>query len=287
MENKKKVKLIHRLKDKYRLVIMNEDTFEEKFSITLTPLNVFVLFSSIAVLFMFLFYFLLFATPIKEYFVKGSNEDVTREIIDLQFKLDSLEIIAKRNERMLYNKRMILEDKIDTSFNNSLPKDSSISQINLDPGGLELSLRQIMEPKESYDLVRENRSNIYRKSIAPFFSPISGYVTSGYNSESGHYATDVVPGTDQTVKATLAGTVVFASWTPDAGNVIVLQHDRDILSIYKHNALILKKVGNFVDVGEAIAIVGNSGELTTGKHLHFEIWHEGMAINAQDYLVFK
>ena len=111
-------------------------------------------------------------------------------------------------------------------------------------------------------------------------------MTEKFNYQEEHYAIDVVAPANEPVKATLDGTVIFASWTPETGHVIGIQHNNNLISIYKHNAVLLKKVGTFVNSGDAIAVVGNSGELTSGPHLHFELWHNGNPVNPEKYMVF-
>jgi murein DD-endopeptidase MepM/ murein hydrolase activator NlpD len=119
-----------------------------------------------------------------------------------------------------------------------------------------------------------------------FFPPVKGIVTNVFNSGKQHYGTDIVAGTDEVVKATLPGTVTMSGWTIETGNVIQVQHTDNIISVYKHNAELLKHMGDHVKAGEPIAIIGNSGELTTGPHLHFELWYNGTPLNPQDYISF-
>ena len=119
-----------------------------------------------------------------------------------------------------------------------------------------------------------------------FFIPIDGVVSNGYDISKEHFAVDIVSQKDAPVKSIASGSVIMSSWTDDSGNVIMIQHENNLMSVYKHNAVILKKVGNFVEAGEIIAIVGNSGELTSGPHLHFEMWHSGKSINPLNYINF-
>ena len=119
-----------------------------------------------------------------------------------------------------------------------------------------------------------------------FFPPVKGLVTNSFNSLADHYGTDIVAASNEVVKATLEGTVIMATWTLETGWVIQIQHKNNLISIYKHNAELLKRVGDFVEVGEAIAIIGNSGELTTGPHLHFELWYLGIPLDPEDYISF-
>ena len=119
-----------------------------------------------------------------------------------------------------------------------------------------------------------------------FFTPVRGMVTNSFNPSNNHFGTDIVAGPNEVVKATLAGTVIMATWTLETGYVIEIQHDNNLISVYKHNAELLQKVGLRVKAGDAIAIIGNSGELTTGPHLHFELWQNGVALNPENFIVF-
>ena len=115
---------------------------------------------------------------------------------------------------------------------------------------------------------------------------MKGIITYSFNPSENHFGTDIVAASNKVVVATLNGTVVMANWTLETGYIVQIQHDNNLLSIYKHNSELLKKVGDHVSAGEAIAIIGNSGELTSGPHLHFELWHNGAPINPEDYIAF-
>ncbi len=119
-----------------------------------------------------------------------------------------------------------------------------------------------------------------------FFPPVKGIITRGFNPMEGHYGIDMVAAPNEVVKATLDGTVTMSTWTLETGYVIQIQHDYELISVYKHNATLFKSVGQKVVAGDAIAIVGNSGELTTGPHLHFELWHDRVPLNPVEYIVF-
>jgi murein DD-endopeptidase MepM/ murein hydrolase activator NlpD len=284
----KKKKFIHRLRSKYRLVIMNDATYEEKASMTLTKLNVFILVSSLIVFFVGIMAFLLSTTPLKEYVPGCVDKDQVRILLELAHKVDSLEKVQQAHSSVVDNRIRLLNDNPDTAMavNTFGSSDSAHHHAELHASPQELELREEIKPEQDYSLDREKKST-GDILFAPFFSPLHGLVSARFDPLVNHPATDIVAGTDQTVKATLGGTVILASWTPETGHVIALQHDQNLVSIYKHNSVLLKKVGNFVDAGEAIAIVGNSGELSTGPHLHFELWYKGLAVNAEDYIVFK
>ncbi len=283
MEQKKR--LISRLRHKYRLVIMNDATFEEKASLTLTKLNVFMLLSSVLVLFFGLSFYLLGYTALREYLPGQIGKDQSHLLLELSYKIDSLEKANLANENMLQNNMRILQDRPDTGMTSS-GEDSLLGQVELEPSEEELALREKMGSRRDYSL-EAGRSQTGNVLFAPFFTPVSGLVSAPFDPLVDHLATDIVAGEDQTVKSVLEGSVILASWTPETGHVIAIQHANNLLSIYKHNSVLLKKVGNFVDAGEAIAMVGNSGELSTGPHLHFELWHNGIALNAEEYMVFK
>jgi murein DD-endopeptidase MepM/ murein hydrolase activator NlpD len=119
-----------------------------------------------------------------------------------------------------------------------------------------------------------------------FFSPITGFISDHFDMKTGHYGVDVVAKTNEAVKNVADGTVLFASWTQDSGYVIMIQHRGNLISVYKHNAELLKKVGTFVNAGEIISIVGNSGEMTNGPHLHFELWYNGNPLNPEEFVTF-
>ncbi|TNE82139.1 MAG: M23 family metallopeptidase [Bacteroidetes bacterium] len=281
----KKKRLINRLRNKYRLVIMNESTLEEKASLTLSKLNVFIVASSLVVFFTGMLIVIFAYTPLKEYIPGCVDRDQSRLLIDLAMKADSLEYVIHANDLKLRNDLNILRDRPDTSSADFNSLDSASAASQLDPSERELALREEVKPEEDYALRGKSRNA--SPALAPFFTPLDGMVSAKFDPLIDHLATDIVSKSDQTVRAVLDGTVVFCDWTSETGHVIAIQHSNNLLSIYKHNSVLLKKVGNFVDAGEAISIVGNSGESSTGPHLHFELWHNGTALNAEDYIVFK
>jgi len=244
-----------------------------------------MLFSSILVLFFGLSTLLLGFTSLREYLPGQISKDQTHLLLELSYKLDSMETVIMANESMMQNSMRILEDKPDTSLGQE-GGDSLLGEVILDPSQEELALREKINSKKDYSL-EAGRAQTGNALFAPFFTPLNGLVSAKYDPVIDHLATDIVSKDDQTVKSVLEGTVVLSSWTPETGHVLAVQHANNLLSIYKHNSVLLKKVGNFVDAGEAIAMVGNSGEFTSGPHLHFELWHNGIALNAEDYMVFK
>ncbi|MFA7380482.1 MAG: M23 family metallopeptidase [Bacteroidia bacterium] len=277
-------KLIHKLKNKYRLVIMNDQTFEEKFSFRLTPMNLFVAGSSAILLFTVLIMSLFFFTPLKEYVPGYADPDQKRNVAYLILKTDSLEQVIRQRDEYINNVMGIMQGKEPMDRDTVSLKDSLTGSVDLDKMYENDSIFIAeMEQNDNYALNTKQKGQLEHYT---FLAPVKGLVTEKYNSGNEHYAVDVVARVNEPVKATLDGTVIFASWTPETGHVIGVQHANELVSIYKHNAVLLKKVGTFVSAGDAIAIVGNSGELTSGPHLHFELWYKGSAVNPEDYLVF-
>lgn len=282
-------KLLQRLKIKHRLVLMNDDTYEEKFSASLTPLNVFVVGVSGALLLIFLTTYLIAFTNLKEY-IPGYSNDVTirRKLMNVNTRLDSLQEAMTLKDEYLNNILQVAQGTVKRDAND-YKRDSAKSYegIKLSANADDAKLRKELESNENnYSLnVGSDAVTSDLKQLL-FFKPLAGIVTDKYKSTSNHYGIDIVAQKNEAVKATLSGTVLLANWTLETGYVIQLQHSNDIISVYKHNATLLKKVGDKVKVGEAIAIVGNSGEHSTGPHLHFEIWRKGEALNPAKYISF-
>jgi murein DD-endopeptidase MepM/ murein hydrolase activator NlpD len=137
-------------------------------------------------------------------------------------------------------------------------------------------------------LLTANETKTSKESITNFFffSPLKGLVTNSFDMKEEHYGIDITAQENEAIKATLDGTVIMSAWTSETGYVIQIQHENNLVSVYKHNSALMKKVGQYVKAGEVVAIIGNSGELTSGTHLHFELWYNGNPIDPQEYMVF-
>jgi len=285
VEEKKSKNIRKRLLHKYRLVVLNEDTFEERFSFRLNRLNVFV-FSTIFAGFLIAFTTLLIAfTPLREYIPGYSSTLLKKKATSLAFKTDSLQQIVTINEQYLASIRKVLTgDVISVNFN----KDSIVnaaqldfSKINLTPSREDSLLREKVEQEDKYNpLTSPSEINFV------LFAPVKGVISEGYDPKKKHFAVDIVAAKGTPVRAAQDGTVVFAEWTAETGYVIILKHRNNLLSVYKHNGSLNKDEGELVKQGEVIATVGNTGEFTTGSHLHFELWSDGYAINPTNFLDF-
>ncbi len=278
-----KRKLLH----KYRLVILNESTFEEKISFKLSRLNVFVTGTLFIIILIGLTTLLVAFTPLREYIPGYSSTRLKRQATELTYKTDSLVTVLEYTNKYLENVRLVLRGDIE---NNEINRDSLFEQFKLDPSTIDLkpiredlALREQVELEDKYNLFERNTGN----TGEVLFSPINGSVTQGYDLQKKHYATDISATKDTPVKAVADGTVIFAEWTSDTGYVIIVEHKEDLISVYKHNGSLSKSQGDIIKAGEVIAGVGNTGELTTGPHLHFELWKKGKPLNPQDYIDFN
>jgi len=284
---KKRKEIKKKLLHKYRLVILNESTFEEKISFKLSRLNVFVTGSLCIIGLIGLTTLLIAFTPLREYIPGYSSTKLKKQATDLTYETDSLVRVLNNTNRYLDNIRMVLSGDIE---NNEVNRDSLREQFELDPSTIDLTpikqdslLRAEVALEDKYNLFERNTTT----NEVVLFPPISGTVSQKYDSQKKHYAVDVVASRETPVKAAANGMVIFAEWTADTGHVIILEHQDGFISVYKHNGSLNKAQGDIVRAGEVIASVGNTGEFTTGPHLHFELWNKGTPVNPLDFIDFK
>ncbi|WP_040252859.1 M23 family metallopeptidase [Psychroserpens mesophilus] len=288
MAKKQKEKRIARkLLHKYRLVVLNEDTFEERFAIKLTRLNVFVIVSISTILLVAGTIFLIAFTSLKEYIPGYSSTALKKKATELNYKTDSLLQVIDLNEQYYASiKRVLTGDVSTVEFNrDSIIDAASIDaeQLNLTPTKEDSLLREAVEKEDKYNIFESGLSN----TNFVLFPPVNGTISEPYNIKEKHYAVDLVVAIDTPVKATADGTVIFAEWTTQTGYVAIIEHSNDLISVYKHNASLTKQQGDLVKAGEVIALAGNSGELTTGPHLHFELWNKGYPVNPTNFIDFN
>tara|TARA_R100000935_G_scaffold36196_1_gene56916 strand:+ start:12308 stop:13174 length:867 start_codon:yes stop_codon:yes gene_type:complete len=277
-----KKKLLH----KYRLVVLNDDTFEERFSFKLNRLNVFVFSTIFALLLIAITTIIIAFTPLREYIPGYSSTSLKQKATSLAYKTDSLQQELNVNEQYLASIRKVLTGDVKTvDFN----KDSIIqaaqadpSLVNFDASAKDSLLREKVAREDKYNPLL----NTGELSVV-LFAPVKGTISAPYNAENKHFAVDVVTVKDAPVKAVADGTVIFAEWTAETGYVMIVEHRNDIISVYKHNASLTKEQGELVKAGEVIATVGNTGELTTGPHLHFELWSDSYPIDPTNFIDFE
>lgn len=280
-------KLTKKLLHKYRLVVLNEDTFEERFAMKLTRLNVFIYGSLFALLLIgFTTVFIAF-TPIREYIPGYTSPTLQKQAIALEQKTDSLMRVTKMNERFIASIKDVLSGQTSSE---TINKDSIYAAVasevdpqNLNPSQADSILRNKVENEDKYNLFESAKS---LKNFV-FFPPVKGTVSSEFNFEEQHYAVDIAVPKNTPVKAAADGRVIFASWTSDSGFVLIIDHDNQLITVYKHNASLIKAQGELVKAREVIAISGSSGELSTGPHLHFELWSDGNPIDPLSFIDFQ
>lgn len=288
MDLNKRKGLLNRLKNKFRLVILNEDTFEEKISFKLTGLNLFVLLG-FSILFLILITFVVIAfTPLREYVPGYSTPGMRRAAIELAIKADSLQQVIHNHEFFFQNIQNIIEGKDPVDIDPYMHNIDSVEteEVTFSKNIEDSLFRLEVEEEQRYNLFTEgvNKSVDFSKIV--FFTPIKGVVTSQFDVKIQHYGIDIVAAKNEPVKSVLSGTVVFSAWTSETGHVVSIQHKKGFYSTYKHNSVVLKETGTVVEAGEVIAIIGDSGELTTGPHLHFELWHHGIPVDPENFIVF-
>ncbi|MDP2067651.1 MAG: M23 family metallopeptidase [Lutibacter sp.] len=284
---KKRVKFRQKLINKYRLVVLNEDTFEEKLSFKLTRLNVFVFGTLISVMLIVGTIYLIAFTSLREYIPGYSSTKLKREATQLVYKVDSLNQVLEVNNLYIQKVRELLTGEISEVL---FDKDSVLSamkfnkdSMNFGPSDADLEFRLDVESTDRFSIFNEAT----KSADIVFFSPVKGIVTDGYSLKNKHFAIDIAVKKGTPVKSVADGTVIFADWTIETGYVVIIKHSKGFISVYKHNIALNKHQGDMVKSGEVIASAGDMGELSTGPHLHFELWNEGYPVNPVNYIDFE
>ena len=286
----KKKKLKHKLIDKYRLVVLNEDTFEERFSLKLSRLNVFV-FGSLFIIFLIVSTTILIAFTSLKYYIPGySSTDLKKQATSLVYKVDSLQNVISVYDIKMEALLPVLkgEEKSEKFIENV---DSLVQRDRL----LKIAKADLIASKKDSafrsEVESKDRFSVFDKAVNKldivFFAPATGYITSGYNSKEKHYAVDISLKKGTPVKAVADGTVIFTAWTSETEYVIILKHQKGFISVYKHNSVVLKQQGDLVKSGQVIAASGSLGEFSSGPHLHFELWSDGYPVNPTNYISFE
>lgn len=284
-KNKKNPR-IRKLLNRYRFVVMNDDTLEERLSLSLTPLRVFVFFGTGAIVIIFLTTILIAFTPLREYVPGYGDANVRRDMLTLTQRADSLEEASRKQQLFLANIKAVIEGKEPSNTYTEPAKKANIdyNKLDLKASQTDSLLRVEVESNDkTYNAFTEGPQNM---SGVYFFKPVTGVATSRFNAATGHFGVDIAAMQNDAVKAVLDGTVISAEWNINSGHTIQVQHPGNIISIYKHNSALLKKEGDRVRAGEAIAQVGNTGENSNGPHLHFELWLNGSPVNPASYINF-
>lgn len=270
---------------KYKLSITNENTLEEVVKLYVSKLNgLSVLLTVLIILFSIAASIITF-TPLRNYLPGYMNSKVRQQIVDNALRADSLVQVLDRQNLYVMNiqdifRGVVRPDTVSSMLNLTEIREDSL----MERTEREAEFRRQYEEAEKYNLTTINIQAEVGGLI--FHTPTRGVISSNYDSEGKHLGIDIAASPNESVLATLDGTVVFSGYTAETGYVIIVQHSQEFLSIYKHCAALLKQVGNQVKGGEVIAVVGNTGTLTTGPHLHFELWYKGRAVDPINYILF-
>lgn len=279
--------LKRKLLSRYRLVILNEESFEEQLYFRLTRLNVIIITTFIFSLLFSGTIALVAYTPIKEYIPGYASTKMRKQAIENALRLDSLLVAHQQSNRQLGAIRNVLTGKVQLDE----LEESLINPDSQNTGGLIISkrskqdslLRSLVEQEDKYSVVANSTSKV----DFVLYPPALGNISQPYDPVNKHYAVDIVLNENSPIKAVAEGTVIFSEYTAETGYVIILEHSYGLLSVYKHNADLSKTQGETVEAGEVIATAGNTGEFSTGYHLHFELWSDGFPMDPQNFIDFS
>ncbi|HER08493.1 MAG TPA: M23 family metallopeptidase [Bacteroides sp.] len=280
-------RILRKLTHKYRMVLLNEDTYEEVGHMRLTRLNMIAVAGVIILLLVAIVYVLIAYTSIREFIPGYPDAAMRQNIRENAMKIDSLEYEQAVRDQYFDNLKRIITGEAPLNYLNDTLEVDHQEEIPFLRSTNDALLRQQVEAEEHFRLSVLDEENLGKRlHDIHFFTPANGIITNAFNPMEGHFGIDLVAPPNEVVKAALDGTVTMSTWTLETGYVIQIQHDFELISVYKHNAALFKSVGQKVVAGDAIAIVGNSGELTTGPHLHFELWHDRVPLNPAEFIVF-
>jgi murein DD-endopeptidase MepM/ murein hydrolase activator NlpD len=272
---------------KYRLVILNDTTFGESFSLRLTPFGILIGALAITIVMTTLVISLIAFTSLREYIPGYGDIAERKQILELNIKADSLEQALAARQVYLTSVLKAVNEEVETKTNKP-KKDTTgkFSKLNISPSQKDIQFRTEYEQNKGNASSNLAKLKYTGLGEAVFFTPVNGLITESFDLSQDHFGVDIVTKQDEAIKSTLDGTVIFTGFSAGDGNVVHVQHSNNLISIYKHCSTYLKSVGDRVKSGEAIAIVGNTGEKSHGSHLHFELWFNGSPVNPQDFVAF-
>ena len=288
MKKKNDITFLSKLKYKFRLIVMNDSTLEERLSIRFSTLEMFSLFSFGGFLLFVFFLLLVGYTPMNQFVPGKASGRLHKELIVIMLKTDSLEKKLLENELYLKNITAIVngEDPIAIQMEGDTINIALEAELSFKKSKEDSLLRIAVEAEDKISITaKRDKKNLDLENVL-FFSPIKGVITNSFDGKKEHFGTDIVAKEDEPIKCIFDGVVVISHWTSETGYVIGIQHANGVFSLYKHNSILFKSVGEYVMSGEAIAVIGNSGDLSSGPHLHFELWYKGVAVNPENYISF-
>lgn len=285
MPKKKKHTLIDKLSERFHILLVNEKTLEKRKLFSSSSINLVASSLFAFLLLLSTSFILIYITPLKEYFRGYTSIELRENAVENSMKLDSLESLYISQSKYIKSLKDLLSGNIsfedldqNTENTESNSLELEIVKTNLDDS----LLRALVDEEDKYnafDLEGERFTTV-------LFPPVKGGLSSGFDYESKHYGVDIAMPENSPVHSISEGIVVFAEWTSETGFVIILEHLNGLTSIYKHNSSIIKTQGDRIETGEIIAFTGNTGSLTTGPHLHFELWYRGEPVDPESYIEF-
>lgn len=284
-----------KLQNTYRLVVMNDETFQEVGSTRLSLLNIYILLSSVAVVLAIAVWLLIAFTPLRKYVPGYGDAKEDPEIRELYQQVAEMERELESQRKYTDNVRRILIGEVVTE--KDVPQvdqekmEAPDAEVAAEASEAEVELRNELVLEEVGVEARKPRTTNLSPRDTPlerlFFSPpVSGDISAGFMPDKEHYGVDVLAAKNTAIKAAMDGYVFLSDWTLETGNTIGIQHASNLITFYKHNSVLLKKVGSYVKAGEAVAVIGNTGTMSNGPHLHFELWYKGKPIDPTEYIDF-
>jgi murein DD-endopeptidase MepM/ murein hydrolase activator NlpD len=276
-------------RDKYRFSVINDHTFEEVWRIVLTRYNAFLLITFLLLFIIWGTSTLISFTNLREFIPGYPDVTMRRNILMSAIRLDSLDRELKLRDKYFENMNAIISGNPPSEISMQQDTTKNYKSIKFNTSSDDSVLRARVENEERYNLTLGPSTSQSVSGLASlhFFPPVKGIVSGKYDLRTKHFGTDIVTKPKALVSAVLDGTVIFTGWTMETGFVIEVQHPNNIISVYKHNASLLKETGDLVHAGDAISVVGDSGErYTSGPHLHFEIWYKGSSLDPEKHILF-
>jgi murein DD-endopeptidase MepM/ murein hydrolase activator NlpD len=280
-----KKKILDKLKNQYRLIIYNDTTFQSVWNMKLSRLKVFTITSLVTACIVVLVILLIATTNLREYIPGYPKAEYRQMLIHNALKVDSLEQELASRDKFFEGIKAIMDGETPPS-NLEQGQPSASGKVDFQAYNHDSVFQDKIQEEQLSLSIDHSDEKATELSQIHFFVPLKGVVSDRFKSTPEHYGVDIVSDPNSRISAVLDGTVIFAGWTLKTGYVVYIQHEANIISVYKHNSELLKKTGQKVKAGEAIAIVGNTGELTNGPHLHFELWYEGVALDPEQYIDF-
>jgi murein DD-endopeptidase MepM/ murein hydrolase activator NlpD len=284
---KKKTSFIDTLRFRLRFVVLDDQSLKELSSTSLSRFQILTRMLTALLLIATLTTLSISYTPLREFIPGYAPPYLSKDLVRLTSKTDSLLADLRiKEQKQLMLERILKGEFVDDSMFSDSVIISTINNASLNASHNDSLFREVVEREDRFNVLTEETEKPSRLQNIAFYAPIKGMISDKFDIQKEHYGIDVVAPENEAIKASLPGTVILSSWTTETGYTIGIQHENNLISFYKHNSVLLKRIGETVLAGDVIAIIGNSGELSTGPHLHFELWHKGKAINPEHHILF-